>query len=226
MYASIGATTPTVLFATDAQGFDDSDDCGGYGIVATDISRLELREALLNGMKSGYSITKLDGTFTGRRRAEEPWRRTVPHSRMPASILDRSADRWVTIAAGRWARADPIALGEGRAVVKLTRALAATESAHCSKVLSMQDNMSVLGCFTKGRSPAPSLNLLARQRAAAALFGDIRVVLPWVQTAKQAADGASRMLPTGGGTTTGPPPSGQDFGTVTATLSGSGEMFW
>ena len=60
-------------------------------------------------------------------------------------------------------------------------------------VLSLQDNMATSGAFTKGRSAAPSLNFLARQRGATAVAADLGVMLPWVQTSLQPADEISRL---------------------------------
>ena len=62
---------------------------------------------------------------------------------------------------GKWAYADHITLGEARVVVKLTRLLGSVGFCHGHKVLSLQDNMATSVAFTKGRSAAPSLNLLA-----------------------------------------------------------------
>ena len=94
---------------------------------------------------------------------------------------------------GRWAYADHITLGEARVVVKLTRLLGSVDICHGHQVISLQDNMATSGAFTKGRSAAPSLNYLVRQRGATAVAADIGVMLPWVQTSLQPADEISRL---------------------------------
>ena len=65
---------------------------------------------------------------------------------------------------GRWAYADHIILGEARVVVTLTRLLGSVDVCHGHEAISLQDNMATSGAFTNGRSAAPSLNYLARQR--------------------------------------------------------------
>jgi len=45
----------------------------------------------------------------------------------------------------------------------------------------------------KGRSPSFALNRILRQKAAICLAGGLRVGLPWVESAKQPADKASRI---------------------------------
>ena len=94
----------------------------------------------------------------------------------------------------RWGASAP-ALGEGRAVVKLVRGLASCPAAHGHKAASLQDNTAVSGSFSKGRSAAPALNYLARQRAGSSLASGVQVLLPWVESARQPADGLSREVP-------------------------------
>ena len=94
---------------------------------------------------------------------------------------------------GRWAYAGHITLGEARVVVKLTRLLGSVDVCHGHKVLPLQDIIATSAAFTKGRSAAPSLNYLARQRGATAVAADIGVMLPWVQTSVQPPDEISRL---------------------------------
>ena len=94
--------------------------------------------------------------------------------------------------AGLWNFSDPIALGEGRAVVRLLKILSARAEAHNHRVISLQDNTVICGSFTKGRSPAPAVNHLARQRSALSIASAIGLVLPWAPTAEQTADDISR----------------------------------
>ena len=46
----------------------------------------------------------------------------------------------------------------------------------------------ISGSFTKGRSPAPAVNHLARQRSALCIASAIGLVLPWVPSTEQTAD--------------------------------------
>ena len=139
-------------------------------------------------------MTRLDGTFTGARRPEEPWRRRKPFSRMPQELWDIKPEQWVTCNAGLWKFLDDIALGETRAVVTLARIVASASRAHGYKIASLQDNTVCAASLTKGRSPAPALNFLARKKGAYTLAGDLVTMLPRVETGRQPADGASREL--------------------------------
>ena len=80
-----------------------------------------IRGYLEKCMRPGFTVTKLDGSFTGRLRPEEPWIRTVPFSRISSEIA--SLHDWSPVMHGKWAYAEYITLGEARVVVKLTRLL-------------------------------------------------------------------------------------------------------
>ena len=191
MYMHLGAPVAPVLFATDARGGDGYGDAGGFGGVAVDVGSDVVRSYLERCMRPGFTVTKLDGSFSGRLRPEEPWRRTVPFSRITNEIV--SLEDWKPVFHGRWAYQDHITLGEARSVVKLTRTIGSVRSCHGHKVASLQDNMATSGAFSKGRSCAPSLNYLARQKGATAVAADLVVLLPWVQTSIQPADEISRL---------------------------------
>ena len=107
-------------------------------------------------------MTRLDGSFRPRRRPEEPWRRNTPFTRVSRQLAEIPRDSWKAVDAGLWNFDDPIALGEGRAVVRLLKILSSQPSAHNHRVISLQDNTVISGSFTKGRSPAPAVNHLAR----------------------------------------------------------------
>ena len=89
---------------------------------------------------------------------------------------------------------DHIMLGETRSVVRLCRGLAQCASAHRCKVMSLQDNGATAGACAKGRSPAPALIFLLRQRTASLVAAELSAMLPWVQTKVMPADGLSRLL--------------------------------
>ena len=146
MFADLGAPLAPVLFATDAQGGEGAD-AGGFGIVASNVGVDSVQQVLAVGMRPGFSVTKLSGEYTGRRRPEEPWRRRAPYSLLGSGLIEGAV--WHPVAAGRWSYADYIALGEGRAVVKLVRGLASCPAAHGHKAASLQDNTAVSGSFSK-----------------------------------------------------------------------------
>ena len=70
----------------------------------------------------------------------------------------------------------------------------ACPQAHRHKLVSLQDNMAVAAILAKGRSSAPVLIFLLRRRTAYALFGELWLVAPWVESEKQPADEASRDI--------------------------------
>ena len=100
--------------------------------------------------------------------------------------------KWHAVDAGLWRFPDHITLGEGRAVVRLERRLGMVAEAHGCRVVSTQDNSSVSGAFTKGRSPSPAVNFLSRQKAATSLAANLQVMVPVVQTTRQTSDAISR----------------------------------
>ena len=108
------------------------------------------------------------------------------------ALAEIPRDSWKAVDAGLWNLEDPIALGEGRAVVRLLKILSARSAAHNHRVIPLQDNTVISGSFTKGRSPAPAVNHLARQRSALSIASAIGMVLPWVPTTEQTADDISR----------------------------------
>lgn len=67
-------------------------------------------------------------------------------------------------------------------------------NAHGFKVASLQDNQSLSGAHSKGRSTAWALNRVLRRKTALLTACDIRMLLPWIQTSHQVADGLSRMM--------------------------------
>lgn len=60
-------------------------------------------------------------------------------------------------------------------------------------VFSLQDNQPTAGAMAKGRSPSFALNRVFRQKAGYCLAAQIRLFLPWVESAKQPADKSSRI---------------------------------
>ena len=136
-------------------------------------------------------MVKLDGTFAGRKRPETAIRTTVPFTRIPADMLGGD---WTPLLWGRWRLQDHITLGEGRAVIRLLDLIASNRRCHRHKVLSLQDNRPISGSVAKGRSSAPTLNRLCRQKCAISLAAEIKLMLPWLQSAAMPADELSRRM--------------------------------
>ena len=188
--AEVGSPLSDTVFATDAMGA--AHDAGGFGIVAADLPHSTVVDCYRRAHKPGRTVVKLSNEFGGENHPETPFARRVPFSRLPREVFDSSRTTWHEVAAGRWRYADPIALGEGCAVVKISRALSANASAHRTKILSLQDILVTAGSMAKGRSPAATINYLCRQKAANTLGGRISMVLPWTETSLMPADSLSR----------------------------------
>ena len=191
MYLDASAPPAQVLFASDAMGSKEvAGDCGGYGVVATDINSGELHSLFTNSEHSGKTIARLHGEASG---VKHPMNELTPT--VPFSLLDYHlfvAHRWQPVRAGRWRTADHISLGEARGVIKVCESIAALPSAHGKLYFSLQDNQSCGGSMTKGRSPAWPLNYCCRKKASLTLASFCKLVLPWVQTSVMPADELSR----------------------------------
>lgn len=189
MTCRVGSPLPQWLFATDAMGANELDS-GGYGIVMTKITEHEALDLLRQSNAEGRAIAGLDGMHG----AKFPGRALTPT--VPFTLLSEELfcpERWVLVESGRWRFSEHITLGESRTVVKLLRKIAAVPELHGSLVLSLQDNRPTACSMTKGRSPSFPLNRLLRQKAAVCLAGNLRVLLPWVESGKQPADESSRQ---------------------------------
>ena len=189
MVADLGAPIPQTVFATDAMGQHDLD-FGGFGIVAARCSTADVEQAFCEGLDPGFAVCKLSGDLRGLKRPDRRIGRTIPFSRLPEGLFEAE---YTPLDWGRWSQADHITLGEARAVVRMMEIACRDPRSHRHRVLSLQDNRPVCGSFAKGRSTAPALNRLCRQRASFGLATELQVLLPWTEPKKMPADGLSRL---------------------------------
>ena len=180
-----------VLFATDAMG-PNSSDCGGFGIVATDLQVHELDTLRDHAEHIGKSIARVNGDLSGLKSPSAAIAPTVPFSRLPGSFFCPA--RWSDVQAGRWRSSDHVNLGELRAVVRLVQQLSANTHFHNHIHYSLQDNTTAAGALNKGRSSSWAINFLLRKKTSACLAGRLNLYLPWVQTSKMPADELSRRI--------------------------------
>ena len=190
MVLHLGSPILPMMFATDAMGASE-EDWGGYGIVASELAEDEKRLLLKVGELPGRSIARLNG-LNGTKYPDRPLIPTVPFSRLPDGFF--AEERWMPVEKGRWRYGDHITLGEARTVLKLLQRLAAWPSIHGCAVFSLQDNQPTACSMAKGRSPSYALNRILRQKAAVCLASQMRLFLPWTESAKQPADGLSRQI--------------------------------
>ena len=179
--------------------------------MAADLPHCLVIECYKRAHKPGKTVCKLSGEFGGENHPEIAFVRKAQFSRLPREVFDSSRTHWHEIAAGRWRYADPIALGESRAVVNISRSLAAHPALHYKKVMSLQDNSVTSGSMSKGRSPSPAINYLCRQKAVNGFGGRISMVLPWTETSLMPADALSRYgFSECRASPVGPLPAGED----------------
>ena len=183
---------PTI-FATDAQGSGEVvGDHGGYGVVAASVGLPVARTILEHGRLPRRTVVSLDGDVSRIRNPEREFKRVVPFSSVPKELV-LSAD-WRDVSWGRWKHSDHITLGECRSVVKLLSVLAPLSSSHAHLLLSLEDNMPVCGCTSKGRSSSYPLNSVLRRKTALCLACHWKLVLPWTDTHTMPADHLSRLV--------------------------------
>jgi hypothetical protein len=187
---------PRVAYASDAMGAGEgvSMDHGGFGVVISNISEQESLDILESSEICGRALCRDNllqrpGATIPRELAP-----TIPFTRVPHALF--APERWLPLSRGRWRHPDHITLGEARAVIRSLQIAATDVSQHHSFLFNFEDNMAVSGSFNKGRSSTHSLNYLCRKRAAWCLVTAMRLVLPWVETVLQPADGLSRVCQT------------------------------
>ena len=180
------------VYAADAEG-ESHKDFGGYGVVAAPVGEKEAALAWLAGVKAHHTLARLDGSVSHLVSGERALMSKTAVSRVPRSILQLKASAWRPVAWGRWAYADPIMLGEGRAVVSPMERLASHPGAHHRDTVVLEDNESLSGATAKGRSPCRAVNYILRKTAALSGASGIRPACPWVDTKHQPADALSRL---------------------------------
>ena len=87
MFADTGVPLAPCVFATVAQGHDDGDDWGGYGIVGTPVTKDYAQMLFARGTRPGRNDAKLDGSL-GKKHARY-LTSTVPFSQLQDSLLHR-----------------------------------------------------------------------------------------------------------------------------------------
>jgi len=180
------------VFASDAMGAGV--DNGGFGIVGTVVADDTLLQILHSLRLTGRSLARSHLERGILRRPDRRLEPTIPFSLLPRVLFDENKTTWTRIAKGRWKFADAIALGESRAVIRLLQMLARNQEAHGHQVLNLEDNMVAAYSFAKGRSSTHPLNFLLRRRCALCLASNLRILLPWLETDLEPADGISREL--------------------------------
>ena len=191
MVADLGAPAPAIVYATDASGADRVDH-GGFGIVASPVSPSLRDSCVLAGTRPGLTVANVNGDPGKLFSPGFQARPTAPFSVLPDALWSDPDREWTTLEAGRWRYTDHITLGEGRATVRLLERASAVPGLHRTKMISLEDNQAWGGAAAKGRSPSIAVNFLCRRKCALSLACNISMLLPWCETRRMPADGASR----------------------------------
>ena len=180
-----------LVFATDAEGVN-SEDYGGYGMVAAPVNDSLAEAVLLAGSRAGRNVTARNGDVSKVKSGAKELARRVGVSRDPREVLDAKRMQWEVIAHERWRLPDHITLGEARNTLRLLPKLAALPGSHGHAVSSLMDNDAWSAAAAKGRSLTYRLNRILQQRAAVSTLTNIDLNMPWTVTARQPADASSR----------------------------------
>ena len=190
MYADVGAPLCPLLVASDAMGANDLDH-GGWGIAAAIPPEGALERLFQKGVRPGHTVCNLDGDMARLRHPDRRLNLNAVFSKVLADLLIGNLE-WTNLAMGRWAYADHITLGEGRATLVLMERLAAMKETQNNVCASLCDNMPWCGATNKSRSPAFRVNRLLRRRTALMVAKDFIVTHPWIDTDHMPADEISR----------------------------------
>ena len=160
-------------------------------MVAADVSKEMAAQVYCSGTVPGRALLGVDGKVARLKYPDRELRRNVPVTPVPSKLME-AAD-WQDIEHGRWEFEDFIALGEARASLRLLELLAPFVSARRHKVASLEDNLTVCGAWSKGRSNSVPLNYLLRKRTAISVCIAVTFILPWIDTHQMPADELSRI---------------------------------
>ena len=108
--------------------------------------------------------------------------------------LDPTLWQWKVVMSHKWRRPGHITLLETIAVLDLLKRQVRKLECHRSKILVLIDNQAVIGILTKGRSSARQLQSPLRRICALLLGGHCRLLLAWVKSEWNPADGPSRWV--------------------------------
>jgi hypothetical protein len=115
----------------------------------------------------------------------------VPRTILPASWFSDDAG-WELLLARRWKWPMHINLGEARAGLAWLVALCRLPIAEGVDFIDLSDNLVTVGIWRHGRSSVYSLNQICRRRAAHEGAFGTRLLMTWIDTLHQPADGGTR----------------------------------
>jgi hypothetical protein len=112
----------------------------------------------------------------------------------PLSSRWTEVKRWKVLYGGRWRQTEHTNINETRAVVGLMRHLGRSRANWNHRVLVLCDSLVAIGALSKGRSSCGPLLRLCRQAAACSLCFGFTLLLRYVPSELNVADGPSRLM--------------------------------
>jgi len=113
----------------------------------------------------------------------------------PPSAEHWDFKQWKEIFRVHWLFSEPSNIVESRMLLLAVRHLCRSKENHGRRILVFVDNLCTLQVFAKGRSSRGRLGFLGRKVAAHLLCSNITLILRWVPTLRNWADGPSRGRP-------------------------------
>jgi len=137
----------------------------------------------------------------------------------PAGAWIDPVGRWSECFRTMWQDSEVSNVVEARMLLYAIRHASRARHHHGSRILLFTDNLAALSVISRGRSSARSLRFICRGVASYSLGCDIRLLLRWVESRRNHADGPSRQRPLG--YFSGPPASSQSIKkTIKKTIKG------
>ena len=100
---------------------------------------------------------------------------------------------WCTAIKHKWCEKEQIHLLEGEALILGMRWLLRSKESLHKRVVIMGDNQSLIGAVCKGRSSKSRFNRICQRVASLALAGDVEIVMRYISSKNNPADGPSRF---------------------------------
>jgi len=101
---------------------------------------------------------------------------------------------WITCIRYRWKELEKIHLLEGEALILGIRWFLRDVSNMATRVIIFVDNTALIGAVQKGRSSKPRFNRICQRTAALTLAGNLQLILRYVRSEDNPADGPSRFV--------------------------------
>ena len=159
-----------------------------HGVVEAHFPEL-LEQATCSDVVHGPELCEVLGAAV--REAPERAGRRSPVK--PALEWINPVGRWQEVFRVMWEHPEASNILESHIILLAVRHLARSRAHHGQRLVLFTDNLAALSVVSRGRSSAPALRYICRCLAAYALGCDLRLLLRWVESRRNHADGPSRQ---------------------------------